>query len=239
MTIEEFFLVLSGSFLIGLSGAMMPGPVTTMTINETIKFMKRGHSWFVGPSIATGHAILEICLMLALWFGASFIFHIRWVIFVIGVVGGAALIFFGILGLKSRKKIEREFAQMLERTSNENQVEMPAITINTHPLLKPLALGFVLSATSAGWWVWWASIGLNAINLSSSFNLKVFSSFDVFITFYFGHILSDYTWFTFISSIVSTGKKCINMKAYTIILMLTNVVLLVLGVYFIISSITS
>src|SRR5271157_4894876 len=148
MTIEEFFLVLTGSFLIGLSGAMMPGPVTTMTINETIKFMKRGHGWLVGPSIATGHAMLEICLMLAMWFGASFIFHVHWIIFVIGVVGGAALIFFGILGLKFLKKSEREFGQILERTSNENQVETTATKMKIHPLLKPLALGFVLSATS-------------------------------------------------------------------------------------------
>ncbi|HME54955.1 MAG TPA: LysE family transporter [Candidatus Lokiarchaeia archaeon] len=232
MTIEEFFLVLTGSFLIGLSGAMMPGPVTTMTINETIKYMKRGHGWLVGPSIATGHAMLEICLILALWFGASFIFHVHLVIIIIGVVGGAALIVFGILGLKSTRKSEQEFTRILESVITENEAERADIGTKMRPLIKPLALGFILSSTSAGWWAWWASIGLNAINLSSS----LFSSFDVFITFYFGHILSDFSWFTFISGIVASGKKRISMKAYVIILFITNAFLVGLGVYFIISA---
>jgi len=236
MNLEEFFFVFGGSFLIGLSGAMMPGPVTTMTINETIKYMKRGRGWLVGPSIASGHALLEICLMLALWFGASFIFHVHLVIVIIGIVGGVALIFFGLLGLKSTKKSEQEFVKMLEKTGAEDRPEKTEIGTKIRPLLRPFVLGFVMSATSAGWWVWWASIGLNAISLSNSLNLYVFSSLDVFATFYLGHILTDYTWFSFIAGIVASGKKRINMKAYTIILLICNIFLVGLGVYFIISA---
>nr|MDO8113799.1 LysE family transporter [Candidatus Sigynarchaeota archaeon] len=236
MTIEEFFLVLFGSFLIGLSGAMMPGPVTTMTITETLKNVKRGRGWLVGPAIATGHSVLEISLMLALWFGASFIFNIPVVILVISLIGGAALIFFGTLGLKSIKKSEQEFASMLGSTTTGNTQDHTRETAREPSLFRPFVLGFVISATSAGWWAWWASVGLNAISLSSTLNLFVFSSFDVFITFYIGHIMTDYTWFSFISGIVSLGKKRINMKAYKVILLLTNLFLLGFGCYFIVST---
>ncbi len=237
MTIEEFFIVFFSSFLIGLSGAMMPGPVTTMAITETLKNIKRGRGWLVGPAIATGHSVLEISLMLALWFGASFIFNMPVVIMVISLIGGAALIIFGTLGLKYIKKGEQDFASMLDSTTAGGSSPGPSNEGVKQPsLIRPFVLGFVISATSAGWWAWWASVGLNAINLSTTLNLFVFSRFDVFITFYLGHILTDYTWFSFISGIVSLGKKRINMKAYKIILLLTNLFLLGLGCYFIVSA---
>jgi hypothetical protein len=63
--------------------------------------------------------------------------------------------------------------------------------------------------------------------------LEVFADFSVFITFYVGHELTDYVWFTFISGIVSLGKKKINIKAYTIIIVATNLFLLGFGIWFI------
>ncbi|MEX2682925.1 MAG: LysE family transporter [Candidatus Sigynarchaeota archaeon] len=234
----EFFIIFGASFLIGLSGAMMPGPVTTMTINETLKYMKRGRGWLVGTCIASGHAILEISLMFALWFGASFFFKIPLVMLVISLVGGSALVFFGLLGLKATRKSADGMATLLEKSQDLTMDASGLKYSRFHPLMRPIALGFALSAASPGWWGWWATIGLGATQLSSTLSLEVFADFFVFITFYVGHVLTDYVWFTFLSGIVSLGKKRINIKAYTVILVATNLFLLGLGVWFVISGIT-
>ncbi len=232
MTITEFFIIFGASFLIGLSGAMMPGPVTTMTINETLKYMKRGRGWLVGTCIASGHAILEISLMFALWFGASLFFKIPVVMIVISLVGGAALVVFGILGLKATRKSAAEMILLLDKAPDAASDAPGGKYAKLHPLLRPFVLGFALSAASPGWWGWWATIGLGATQLSSTLSLEVFADVSVFITFYVGHVLTDYTWFTFLSGIVSLGKKRINIKAYTVILVATNLFLLVFGVMF-------
>ncbi|MBN2152265.1 MAG: LysE family transporter [Candidatus Lokiarchaeota archaeon] len=239
MTIIEFFIIFGASFLIGLSGAMMPGPVTTMTINETLKYMKRGRGWLVGTSIASGHAILEISLMFALWFGASFFFKMPIVMLVISFVGGGALVFFGLIGLKATRKSASGMVTLLEK-SPDSALDTPGVKYSKiHPLMRPLALGFALSAASPGWWGWWATIGLGATQLSSTLSLEVFADFSVFITFYVGHVLTDYVWFTFLSSVVSLGKKRINIKAYTVILVATNMFLVGFGVWFVWQGIAS
>ncbi len=233
MTIIEFFIIFGASFLIGLSGAMMPGPVTTMTINETLKYMKRGRGWFVGTCIASGHAILEISLMFALWFGASLFFKIPVVMLVISLVGGIALVVFGIVGLKATRKSAVEMIVLLDKSPDAASNSTNGKYAKLHPLLRPLALGFALSAASPGWWGWWATIGLGATQLSSTLSLEVFADIFVFITFYLGHVLTDYVWFTFLSGAVSLGKKRINIKAYTVILIATNLFLVVFGIWFV------
>jgi len=57
------------AFVVGLSGAIAPGPVLTVTISETLK---RGFQ--AGPLIVLGHAILEIILLalIALGLGPFF-----------------------------------------------------------------------------------------------------------------------------------------------------------------------
>jgi len=52
------------SFLLALSGALMPGPVLTVTISES---SSRG--FWAGPLIIVGHGILELCLVIMLWSG--------------------------------------------------------------------------------------------------------------------------------------------------------------------------
>ena len=125
-------------------------PVTTMTINETLKYMKRGRGWLVGTSIASGHAILEISLMFALWFGASFFFKMPVVMLVISLVGGGALVFFGLIGLKATRKSADGMVTLLEKSLDSALDTPDAKYPKIHPLMRPLALGFALSAASPG-----------------------------------------------------------------------------------------
>ena len=56
-------LIFGSSFVIALSGALMPGPLLTATIAES---SRRG--FIAGPLLIGGHAILEMALIGALLF---------------------------------------------------------------------------------------------------------------------------------------------------------------------------
>lgn len=60
------------SFLIGFSGAMMPGPMLGVTISGSLK---RG--WIAGPLVVLGHGILELMLVIAMISGLKDFFPIQ------------------------------------------------------------------------------------------------------------------------------------------------------------------
>src|SRR5210317_1360700 len=91
--ISEFWLIFSFSFLVALTGAMSPGPLLTYTIIKSAKTNR--HGYLMGLWIITGHAILEMGIIILLLFGFSFVLKNIAVVRIIGVSGGLILILFG------------------------------------------------------------------------------------------------------------------------------------------------
>ena len=60
------FTIFASSFVIALSGALIPGPLLTATISES---SRRG--FITGPLMIGGHAILELALVIALLMGLA------------------------------------------------------------------------------------------------------------------------------------------------------------------------
>lgn len=58
------------SFIIALSGAMMPGPLFAVTVSET---PRRG--WITGPVLVAGHGVLELSLLLLIVSGLGSFFY--------------------------------------------------------------------------------------------------------------------------------------------------------------------
>ena len=71
------------SFLVGLSGALMPGPLMTVCIGESARRGAR-----TGPLLVLGHGILEITLAIALFLGLAAYIHDDRVMALVGIVGG-------------------------------------------------------------------------------------------------------------------------------------------------------
>ena len=69
--LSEFRLIFSFSFIVALTGAMSPGPLLTYTIIKYAKTNKRGY--LMGLWIITGHAILEMGIIILLLLGFSFV----------------------------------------------------------------------------------------------------------------------------------------------------------------------
>lgn len=74
------------AFIIGFSGALMPGPMLGITINGSLK-----KGWKAGPLIVLGHGILEIILVITMTFGLKDLFANQTVAGVIGLIGGVSV----------------------------------------------------------------------------------------------------------------------------------------------------
>ncbi|MHA2181160.1 MAG: LysE family transporter, partial [Promethearchaeota archaeon] len=102
----EIFLI---SFIVGISGAFIPGPVLTFTIYKSLKDEK---GYLAGFFIILGHLVLELALLLILLLGASFLFKNIIFLTILGIVGGSCLIVFGSFTIRDvyNKRYEAAFS---------------------------------------------------------------------------------------------------------------------------------
>jgi threonine/homoserine/homoserine lactone efflux protein len=82
----ELVTIFFSSFVIALSGAMMPGPLLTATISES---SQRG--FLAGPLLIVGHGILELLLLAALVLGLAPFLQRDTVFVIVAILGGVIL----------------------------------------------------------------------------------------------------------------------------------------------------
>ncbi|WP_425414377.1 LysE family transporter [Paenibacillus ginsengihumi] len=94
--------------------------------------------------------------------------------------------------------------------------------------VRNLALaGALVSATNPYFILWWASTGMESIRQSYTSGL-------IGVLFFFiGHILSDFVWYTAISTAFSRGKKLISDTLYRWIIILLGIFIVAFSIYFI------
>ncbi|MDD3852785.1 MAG: LysE family transporter [Syntrophomonadaceae bacterium] len=213
MTLGFLFIT---AFGVGLSGAMMPGPLLTATIVSTAR---RG--FMAGPLIVLGHALLELALLIALLAGFSTILLLPRVGQTVAVVGGSFLLYLSFCMIKDILKGKL--------TLPDNQLDQ----VSSTPLMHPIVTGILISVSNPYWIIWWATIGLSYLTIAWK------SGTSGIVSFYSGHILADLFWYSLIAFIISTGSRWLKPVIYRLILMLCAVFLLGLGVYFIYSGLLS
>lgn len=196
------------SFMIALSGALMPGPLLTVTISES---SRRGVT--TGPLMILGHGILELILVLALLSGLAPILLRDDVFIGIALVGGAILMWMAISMLK-------ELPQLCLDLEAKGEKDRNLITA-----------GIVLSAANPYWLIWWASIGLGYIVYSAKFGLVGIAAF------FLGHILADLSWYAVISYGVVKGKHLFSDKGYRRLIGGCAIFLILFSCYFFYSGI--
>src|SRR5690554_3418418 len=89
------------AFIIGFSGAAMPGPMLGVTIDGSLK---RGY--IAGPLVVLGHGILELILVVIMFLGLKDFFSNPMVSGLIGIFGGVFLAWMGYGMIKSSVKKE-------------------------------------------------------------------------------------------------------------------------------------
>jgi len=127
--IQTFLLGL----VIGLTGALAPGPTLVATINASI-----AGDWRIGPKVTAGHMIAEgvIFLLIVLGLATLALPYTS----AIALIGGIALIVFGALTIAG---------------SRGASLGGPV----TGTAANPYIAGLVTSAANPYFWIWWLTIG--------------------------------------------------------------------------------
>lgn len=197
-----FLLTVAG---ISLSGVMMPGPVFAATI------AKSWRSRFAGSFIAIGHGIVEVPLILFIYFGFYSFFQNQLIKIILGLAGGVVLIYMGrgIFNLK----------------------EAANLTLKDDPPSGGATIaGAATSLFNPYFILWWATVGTVLIVKSITFGLLGFA------LFIFVHWLCDFCWYSIVSFLVHHSGKAWGKKVQVILLGVSSVLLVGFGLWFIFSS---
>ncbi len=206
------------SFLVGLSGALMPGPVLTATISHTLQ---RG--FWAGPWVVLGHGLLELSLVMALFYGLGVFIKQPAVLGIMGLAGGVILLWMGWGMLRQAPHLS--FSRTMNApglTSPAPQGEKGWLGFSHHPL----GVGLLTSLSNPYWSLWWATIGLGYVGLSQKLGVPGIASF------YGGHILSDLVWYSLVSLGFAFGRGVISDKIYRRLIFVCGLFLIGFGFYF-------
>jgi threonine/homoserine/homoserine lactone efflux protein len=216
------------SFVVGLSGAMMPGPLVTMAIAETARGGFRR-----GPTVVLGHAVVEAIAVGGLLLGVSQIFAYPMVSGGIGVVGGLVLLWMGYGMARSARRGELTLempaagtATAVAVTTDGREVQVAGRSLLDSPAVR----GGAVSVVNPYWLLWWATIG--AAYVGRSLALGIAGP----IAFFLGHISADLGWTCVVSAVVASGRRALNAQVYQGVILFCALALAVLGVYFLASG---
>ena len=197
------------SFGVGLSGALVPGPMLTVTISDSVR-----KGFRAGPMVVLGHIMTETAMMILIFAGLGWIIGSPTAALIIGVVGGLVLVLMGYKISKSENSILS--------ISNE---EKP-------PKYGSVMSGILTSVSNPFFFVWWATIGCafmyKGLELAGIVGL---------LGFVIGHWSADLSWYSMISFFSSKGSKIMSEGTYKIIMAICGMFLVLLGVYFILSQV--
>ncbi len=197
------FPFLSSVALVSISGVMMPGPAFAVTVARSYR------SQFVGLKIALGHAIVEVPLMLLIYFGFGRFFEREPVQITLYLVGGAILVWMGINMFRKRGSVVERDREVHHRS---------VIAGVATSLLNPL------------FFLWWAAVGSMLIMKSLTFG---FIGFALLIIV---HLLCDFGWLAFVSVLVYRTKSLWGGKVQAGLLTACSVLLIGFGGWFLSSG---
>lgn len=213
MSLENLIILAIESFVVGFSGAIVPGPVFIATIAHSVQ---RGY--ISGPLVVLGHILIEIPMILALYLGLNFILGSYYARVIIGIAGGLFLLWMS-LDLFKFSKI----------ASFRRSSELSKVALMKHG---PILSGLTLSLVNPYFFIWWATVGNNfafrGLEIAGIIGLMVFM---------ISHWMSDLSWYTMISSTVAKGKIWLNDQSYKLIISFCAFFLMFLGVKFILDGI--
>jgi threonine/homoserine/homoserine lactone efflux protein len=135
-------LFLASVMLISLTGVMMPGPVTALTITRGTQRRE------AGALIAVGHGIVEVLIILLIYLGFARYLRLPVVRISVGLAGGLFLLWMGFQMFRTRIKLDD-----LQKQLSDSSV----------------IAGLALTVVNPYFFLWWATIGTALLASARSF----------------------------------------------------------------------
>jgi threonine/homoserine/homoserine lactone efflux protein len=203
MNMEAIFLIMGTAFCIGLTGAVMPGPLLAVTVSQSIR---RGFR--AGPLIVLGHAILESILVVAVVLGCMGFLQDARVVDGMAVLGGVIMMWMAQGMIRSAKGLSLN----LDGSADAG--------------MSPVAAGIVISLSNPYWIIWWATIGITYVFLGMKHG-----GWGV-LAFFVGHISADLVWYCLVSAAVARGRRMMSDTVYRGLIAFCGVFLAAFGAWF-------
>ncbi len=196
------------SFFTGFTGAMMPGPLLTVTIEQTLSRGWDAFFWLI-----TGHALLELVLVILMILGLRAVLARPRVLASVGLVGGAALLYMGI---------------DMMRHAMEMSLSVEAGGQAGFGIVKLMILGAAVCAANPYFTGWWATIGAGQMAQMAP------RTTGEYLAFYFGHEAADYTWYGAVAVMLVLFKTMMSDGVYRGLILICGALVIVLSLLFLV-----
>ena len=198
--------ILLSLVVISFSGVMAPGPMFAVTLAKSYK------SPLAGVWISLGHAVIEVPLILLIYFGFAQFFQNSIVQLVLGIVGGSMIIWLGVGMFRARVGVVQKGK------------DLP---------YNAFVAGILTSALNPFFLVWWATIGSMLIMKFLGFGT---TGLVVFITV---HWLCDLIWLSLVSVLIYRTHALWGKRLQEWIFIACSLLLVGFGGWFLVSGIKS
>jgi threonine/homoserine/homoserine lactone efflux protein len=204
------FQLLSTFFVISLTGALSPGPLSTAAIAEGSRRGKWAGWWLsVGHGLVEGAYVLVIALLL--WWGQESILNQPLVAGLIALVGG---IFLAWMGWNLTISAWRYQLTLGGTDTQEIRVGL-------------IPTGIIFSISNPYWWIWWALIATLYIRQAMGWGIIGV------LLLYLVHWLADIGWLTGLAWLTGSGRALISPGGYRWIMLGCGVILFLFGLSFV------
>ena len=184
---------------------MAPGPMFAVTVAKSLK------SPWAGVKISLGHAVIEVPLILLVFFGLAQFFENEVVQLVLGVLGGAMIIWMATGLFRSRKAMAQE---------------------GKDTPYSAFMAGILMSGLNPFFLVWWVTIGslllMNFLEAVGTWGLPLF----IIV-----HWLCDFVWLSLVSFSIYRTRRFWGQKAQEWVFIILSLALLYFGGQFIVKAI--
>lgn len=188
---------------ISLTGVMLPGPLTAATI------AKGYNDKHAGAWIIAGHAVIEIPLIAAIYFGFGHFIGSPQVEKGIYLAGGLMLLYLGFRMLRATGEAPGAIGGL------------PAGSLLT---------GIVITGTNPAFYIWWATVGTALVTGAAKFGPAGI------ILFTLVHLPCDLVWSEFLSVSTFKSRRWWTRKVQRIVFSVCALILGGFGVWFCLSA---
>ncbi len=196
--------ILASVIVISFSGVMMPGPMTAVTLAKSYK------SPWAGVWISLGHAVIEVPLILLIYFGFAQFFQVTVVRLALSVAGSGMIIWLGVSMFRARTGVVRKGKDL--------------------PYNAFLA-GIFASGFNPFFLLWWATIGSMLIMRILEFGTTGL------IVFTIVHWLCDLVWLSLLSNVIYRTHTFWGQRLQEWLFIACSLLLIGFGLWFLISGI--
>ncbi len=219
MTVLE---ILAAWFLLSLTGALAPGPLSAAVVQNAAK---RGKFYGMLPML--GHAIVEIGIVGAIIFSVHSLTLTPFMISLIMGMGGLVIILFGVLAL-------REYRYSAEQIEESAEKMDDSVTTAASATIQ----GALVSILSPYFLLWWFAIGLSTVTvLMVDLQVGVGTVLLAGILVYVTHISTDLIYGAFLSIGTDKARERAAVGGINWLNVAVGLFQVILGMWFIVGAV--